>query len=118
VPKIIKYHLQQDPIVPNVPTYIAQKGLRYVLQHLTNWWKQPTNWVRMLWGRTPRFRREDAWRVQENPALSLSPYWRFAVPVIAEITSKVATGLGPTSYGKISTCFLVGYSSDIRRARW
>ena len=36
VPKIIKYYLGEDPIIPNVPTYICEedKERAYVLEHL------------------------------------------------------------------------------------
>ncbi len=36
VPKIIRYYLDQDPIIPNVPTYVCwdRKDLDYVLAHL------------------------------------------------------------------------------------
>ncbi len=36
VPRIIKYYLDQDIILPNVPTYICAEpaGLKYVLEHL------------------------------------------------------------------------------------
>jgi uncharacterized circularly permuted ATP-grasp superfamily protein len=36
VPRMIKYYLDQDPILPNVPTYLANEkdDLRYILEHL------------------------------------------------------------------------------------
>jgi len=36
VPRIIKYYLGQDPLIPNVPTYLAseEKDLAYILEHL------------------------------------------------------------------------------------
>jgi len=36
VPKIIKYYLDQDPILENVPTYLAseEKDRKYILEHL------------------------------------------------------------------------------------
>jgi len=36
VPRMIKYYLDQDPILPNVPTYLAseKKDLDYILAHL------------------------------------------------------------------------------------
>lgn len=36
VPRMIKYYLDQDPILPNVPTYLAeeQSDRRYILDHL------------------------------------------------------------------------------------
>ena len=36
LPKIIKYYLDQDPILPNVPTYLASEeaDMKYMLEHL------------------------------------------------------------------------------------
>src|SRR6267142_1902199 len=36
VPRMIKYYLDQEPILPNVPTYLAneEKDLKYILEHL------------------------------------------------------------------------------------
>jgi uncharacterized circularly permuted ATP-grasp superfamily protein len=36
VPRLIKYYLGEEPIIPNVPTYICaeEKDLRYVLEHI------------------------------------------------------------------------------------
>ncbi len=36
VPRMIKYYLDQDPIIPNVPTYLANEkdDLKYILEHL------------------------------------------------------------------------------------
>ncbi len=36
VPRMIKYYLDQDPILPNVPTYLAseEKDLKYILENL------------------------------------------------------------------------------------
>lgn len=38
VPKMIKYYLQDSPILPNVPTYLCSKksDLRYVTEHLSS----------------------------------------------------------------------------------
>jgi uncharacterized circularly permuted ATP-grasp superfamily protein len=40
VPEIIKYYLDQDPLIPNVPSYLCmrEKDRRYVLANLDNWW--------------------------------------------------------------------------------
>jgi len=37
VPRIIKYYLDQDPILPNVPTYLASEedDKKYILEHLS-----------------------------------------------------------------------------------
>jgi uncharacterized circularly permuted ATP-grasp superfamily protein len=45
VPKLIKYFLDEDPILPNVPTYICEnpKECAYVLEHLPSLVVKPTN---------------------------------------------------------------------------
>lgn len=45
VPKIIKYYLDEDPIIPNVPTYICsnEKDRQYVLEHLDELVVKETN---------------------------------------------------------------------------
>jgi uncharacterized circularly permuted ATP-grasp superfamily protein len=45
VPEIIKYYLDQDPIIPNVPTYrcMEQDALEYVLEHIAELVVKPAN---------------------------------------------------------------------------
>jgi uncharacterized circularly permuted ATP-grasp superfamily protein len=45
IPKLIKYFLDEDPILPNVPTYICEnaKECEYVLEHLPSLVVKPTN---------------------------------------------------------------------------
>ncbi|WP_234571823.1 circularly permuted type 2 ATP-grasp protein [Rhodohalobacter sp. 614A] len=45
VPKIIKYYLDEDPIIPNVPTYLCsdEKERQYVLEHLPELVVKETN---------------------------------------------------------------------------
>ncbi len=45
VPRIIKYYLDQDPILPNVPTYLCdeEEDRSYVLSHLDELVVKPTN---------------------------------------------------------------------------
>ncbi|HEY2735879.1 MAG TPA: circularly permuted type 2 ATP-grasp protein, partial [Polyangiales bacterium] len=45
IPKLIKYFLDEDPILPNVPTYICEnaKECAYVLEHLPSLVVKPTN---------------------------------------------------------------------------
>ena len=45
VPKIIKYYLDQDPILPNVPTYLCsdEKDRKYVIDHLNELVVKPAN---------------------------------------------------------------------------
>lgn len=45
VPKIIKYYMDEDPIIPNVPTYLCsdEKDRKYVLEHLEELVVKETN---------------------------------------------------------------------------
>ena len=45
VPEIIKYYLDEDPVVPNVPTYLCWRDSdrRYVLDHLAELVVKPAN---------------------------------------------------------------------------
>lgn len=45
VPEIIKYYLDQEPIVPNVPTYrcMEPEALQYVLEHMEELVVKPAN---------------------------------------------------------------------------
>ena len=40
VPKMIRYYLGEDPILPNVPTYLAsvKEDLDYILDTFPSWW--------------------------------------------------------------------------------
>lgn len=93
VPKIIKYYLDEDPILPNVPTYVCwdEKEREYVLNNLEKLVVKPANesgGYGMLMGThsTAKQRSEFAKRIKENPrnyiaqpTLSLS-----RVPVIVD----------------------------------
>jgi len=93
VPKIIKYYMDEDPILPNVPTYVCwdEKDRGYVLNNLEKLVVKPANesgGYGMLMGThsTAKQRREFAKRIIENPrnyiaqpTLSLS-----RVPVIVD----------------------------------
>jgi uncharacterized circularly permuted ATP-grasp superfamily protein len=74
VPRIIKYYLDQDIILPNVPTYICseEKDLSYVLEHLPELVVKAANesgGYGMLIGphSTKTQQEEFAVRVRENP---------------------------------------------------
>jgi uncharacterized circularly permuted ATP-grasp superfamily protein len=45
VPEIIKYYLDQDPIIPNVPTYRCMEpdALKYVVEHIAELVVKPAN---------------------------------------------------------------------------
>ncbi|MBX3441467.1 MAG: circularly permuted type 2 ATP-grasp protein [Planctomyces sp.] len=74
VPKFIKYYLNEDPILPNVPTYVCSEGdsLQYVLDHLDELVVKPVNesgGYGILMG--PQSSKEErasfAARIRENP---------------------------------------------------
>jgi uncharacterized circularly permuted ATP-grasp superfamily protein len=74
VPKIVKYYLKQEIIIPNVPTYVCAdpKELTYVLEHLDELVVKAANesgGYGMLVGphATPELRAEFAKRIQANP---------------------------------------------------
>lgn len=74
VPKIIKYYLAEEPILPNVPTYLCsdKQDLAYVLDHLDQLVVKATNEAGgygMLIGpqASQREREEYARRVQADP---------------------------------------------------
>lgn len=91
VPKIIKYYLDQDPIIPNVPSYLCMLDDErdYVLANLDTLVVKPANesgGYGMLIGprATPEERAQFAHLIQANPrnymaqptlALSTAPSW-------------------------------------------
>jgi len=93
VPKIIKYYMDEDPILPNVPTYVCwdEKDRKYVLKNLEKLVVKPANesgGYGMLMGThsTDKQRKEFAKKIKKNPrnyiaqpTLSLS-----RVPVIVD----------------------------------
>lgn len=93
VPKIIKFYLGEEPILPNVPTYLCweEKSCRYVIDHLDELVVKPANesgGYGLLIGphATAEQRTEFAARIQANPrnyiaqpTLALS-----RVPIIVE----------------------------------
>lgn len=74
VPRIIKYYLGEDQIIPNVPTYICaeEKDVRYVLDHLDQLVVKAANesggYGMLVGPHSTAAEREDfAHRIQENP---------------------------------------------------
>jgi uncharacterized circularly permuted ATP-grasp superfamily protein len=74
VPEMIKYYLDEEPIIPNVPTYLCWRDddRRYVLDHLDTLVVKPANasgGYGILVGphATAAERSECATRIQENP---------------------------------------------------
>ncbi|MDX1815435.1 MAG: circularly permuted type 2 ATP-grasp protein [Thermodesulfobacteriota bacterium] len=74
VPKIIRYYLDQEPIIPNVPTYICWDATdrAYVLEHLDELVVKAANesggYGMLIGPHSTRGEREDfADRIRENP---------------------------------------------------
>jgi uncharacterized circularly permuted ATP-grasp superfamily protein len=74
VPRIIKYYLNEEPILPNVPTHVCgePEALRYVLEHLDELVVKPVNesgGYGILMGpqESTARRQEFALRIQANP---------------------------------------------------
>ena len=74
VPKIIRYYLDQDAIIPNVPTYLCwiEKEREYVLEHLAELVVKPANesgGYGMMVGphASPEMRLEFGERIRKNP---------------------------------------------------
>ena len=74
VPEMIRYYLDQDPILPNVPTYLASKedDRRYILEHLDSLVVKAVNesgGYGMLMGpsSTKEEREDFSRRIQANP---------------------------------------------------
>jgi uncharacterized circularly permuted ATP-grasp superfamily protein len=74
VPQIIRYYLDEEPIIPNVPTYLCaeEKDCEYVVSHLEELVVKPTNesgGYGILMGphSTPAERSQYVERIRENP---------------------------------------------------
>ena len=74
VPKIIKYYLDEEAIIPNVPTYLCwiEKDRKYVLEHLAELVVKPANesggYGMMVGPHASEETREDfRKRIQDNP---------------------------------------------------
>jgi uncharacterized circularly permuted ATP-grasp superfamily protein len=115
VPQIVKYYLDEEPIIPNVPTYLCWRDddRRYVLEHLDQLVVKAANesgGYGMLIGphATAEQRNEFAARIRASRATtSPSPRWPSrARPSWPATTWKAATWTcGPTSStGATSTC--------------
>ena len=91
VPRIIKYYLGEDPILPNVPTYLPTEpaDLKYVLEHIDELVVKAVNesggYGMLVGPHAPQADREEyRARVRDNPrgyiaqptlALSRAPCW-------------------------------------------
>jgi uncharacterized circularly permuted ATP-grasp superfamily protein len=84
VPRIIKYYLDQDPILPNVPTYLAseEEDRKYILEHLPELVVKAANesgGYGMLMG--PRASKEEI--DQFRPLIEADPRNYIAQPMIS-----------------------------------
>ena len=99
VPKIIRYYLDEDPLIPNVPTYVCQEDedRAYVLDHLDSLVVKPANeaggYGLMIGPAASRSMRKDfAKRIQADPRNYI------AQPVMA--LSRVPTIVGRKTEGR------------------
>ncbi len=96
VPKMIRYYLDQDPILPNVPTYLCDdaRQRKYVLEHLAELVVKPANesgGYGMLVG--PRSTKRQ--REQFAKLIAARPRNYIAQPTLSLSTAPVVTDAGP-----------------------
>ncbi|MCR6702167.1 MAG: circularly permuted type 2 ATP-grasp protein [Dokdonella sp.] len=96
VPKMIRYYLDQDPILPNVPTYLCDdaRQRKYVLEHLAELVVKPANesgGYGMLVG--PRSTKRQ--REQFAKLILARPRNYIAQPTLSLSTAPVVTETGP-----------------------
>ncbi|ANB18920.1 circularly permuted type 2 ATP-grasp protein [Dokdonella koreensis] len=96
VPKMIRYYLDQEPILPNVPTYLCDdaRQRKYVLDHLAELVVKPANesgGYGMLVG--PRSTKRQ--REQFAKLIAARPRNYIAQPTLALSTAPVVTDTGP-----------------------
>jgi len=96
VPKMIRYYLDQDPILPNVPTYLCDdaRQRKYVLEHLAELVVKPANesgGYGMLVG--PRSTKRQ--REQFAKLILARPRNYIAQPTLSLSTAPVVTDTGP-----------------------
>ena len=119
VPQIIKYYLGQDPIIPNVPTFLcwdeAQRS--HVLANLDKLVVKPANesggYGMLIGPRASRAERQDfAARIEANPRnyIAQPTLASRAAPRSWATTSRGGTSIcGPTSStARTSTCCPAG----------
>ena len=97
VPKMIKYYLDQEPILPNVPSYLCHnpKERRYVLDHLEQLVVKPANesgGYGMLIGPRSTKRQRDRFRqlIEANPRNYM------AQPTLSLSTAPIVSKQGPS----------------------
>ena len=97
VPKMIRYYLDQEPILPNVPSYLChdESDRRYVLDHLDELVVKPANesgGYGMLIG--PRASKAE--REQFRALIQADPRNYMAQPTLALSTAPIVTPSGPS----------------------
>jgi uncharacterized circularly permuted ATP-grasp superfamily protein len=97
VPQMIKYYLDQDPILPNVPSYLChdERDRHYVLEHLHELVVKPANesgGYGMLIGPRASAQEREIFRdlIQANPRNYM------AQPTLSLSTAPIVTQQGPS----------------------
>ena len=98
VPKMIRYYLDEEPILPNVPSYLCHnaKDRRYVLENLDKLVVKPANesgGYGMLIG--PRASRKE--REKFRALIEADPRNYMAQPTLALSTAPIVTPEGPSA---------------------
>ncbi|GGD51972.1 circularly permuted type 2 ATP-grasp protein [Pseudoxanthomonas indica] len=97
VPQMIKYYLDQDPILPNVPSYLChdKRDRKYVLEHLDQLVVKPANesgGYGMLIG--PRASQQE--RAKFRELILANPRNYMAQPTLSLSTAPIVTPQGPS----------------------
>ena len=97
VPKMIKYYLDEDPILPNVPSYLCHnaKERRYVLENIEKLVVKPANesggYGMLIGPRSTRRQRE-----KFKALIEANPRNYMAQPTLALSTAPIVTKQGPS----------------------
>jgi len=97
VPKMIKYYLDEDPILPNVPSYLCHnaKERKYVLENIEKLVVKPANesgGYGMLIGPRSTKRQRDKFK----KLIEADPRNYMAQPTLALSTAPIVTDDGPS----------------------
>ncbi|CTP82919.1 putative protein sll0335 [Xanthomonas translucens pv. arrhenatheri LMG 727] len=98
VPKMIRYYLDEEPILPNVPSYLCHedKDRQYVLEHLDELVVKPANesgGYGMLIGPRSTKRQRDEFR----KLIQADPRNYMAQPTLGLSTAPIVTEVGPSA---------------------
>ncbi|MBN6151327.1 circularly permuted type 2 ATP-grasp protein [Xanthomonas sp. AmX2] len=98
VPKMIRYYLDEEPILPNVPSYLCHddKDRQYVLEHLEQLVVKPANesgGYGMLIGPRSTKRQRDKFR----KLIQADPRNYMAQPTLGLSTAPIVTEAGPAA---------------------